>query len=183
MIEQLMEHDSTTVVHPKDVEQESLKFRMWCHGPFEIIQKQPTFQNSKGEWLLQEQQRIVELAPGADTVTEFTNAMGLGHMDQDMFLAAVGCYLVRKEMVADYVGKRFVPAGAADNDVINAGAETSRPPSLAMQGLSAQEVAELVQMLAATKLENERLRAAAIPRLTRQQLERLIAESLPYQWM
>ena len=38
-------------------------------------------------------------------------------------------------------------------------------------------------MLAATKLENERLRAAAIPRLTRQQLERLIAESLPYQWM
>ena len=38
-------------------------------------------------------------------------------------------------------------------------------------------------MLAATKLENERLRGAAIPRLNRQQLERLIAESLPYEWM
>ena len=38
-------------------------------------------------------------------------------------------------------------------------------------------------MLAATKLENERLRVAAIPRLNRQQLERLIAETLPYQWM
>ena len=40
-----------------------------------------------------------------------------------------------------------------------------------------------MQMLAATKLENERLGAAAIPRLNKQQLERLIAESLPYQWM
>ena len=39
-----------------------------------------------------------------------------------------------------------------------------------------------MQMLAATKLEKERL-TAAIPRLNRQQLERLIAESLPYQWM
>ena len=38
-------------------------------------------------------------------------------------------------------------------------------------------------MLAATKLENKRLRAVAIPRLNRQQLERLIAESLPYQRM
>ena len=38
-------------------------------------------------------------------------------------------------------------------------------------------------MLAGMKLENERLRAAAIPRQNRQQLERLSAESLPYQWM
>ena len=156
---------------------------MWCLGPFETIQTQPTFQSSKGEWLLQEQERIVKLAVGAHTVTEFANAMGLGHMDQDMFLAAVRSYAVRKELVADYAGKRFVPGGAAEADVANAGAETSRPPSPAMQGLSAQEVAEVVQMLAATKLENERLRAAAIPRLTRQQLEYLIAESLPYQWM
>ena len=81
MTEQLMDHDSTTVVHPLDVEQDSLKFRMWCLGPFETIQKQPTFQSSKGEWLLQEQECIVELAVGANTVTEFANAMGLGHMD------------------------------------------------------------------------------------------------------
>ena len=59
----------------------------------------------------------------------------------------------------------------------------NQPPSPAGQGLSAQQVAELVQMLAATKLKNEKLRAAAIPRLNRQQLERLIADSLPYQWM
>ena len=85
--------------------------------------------------------------------------------------------------MADYAGKRFVPGGAAEADVVNAGAETGRPPSLALLGLGAQEVAELVQMVAATKLENERLRAAAIPRLARQQLERLIVESLPYQWM
>ena len=51
-----------------------------------------------------------------------------------------------------------------------------RPPSQTGQGPSAQQVAELVQMLPATKLENERLRAAAIPRLNRQKLERLIAE-------
>ena len=152
MTEQLMEHDSTTVVHPQDVEHKSLKYRMWCMGPFETIQKQPTFQRSKGEWLLQERERIVELAVGADTVTDFANTMGLGHMDQKMFLAAVRCYAVWKELVADYAGKRFMPAGAAENDVVNAGAETSHPPSPAMQGLSAQEVAELVQMLAATKL-------------------------------
>ena len=40
-----------------------------------------------------------------------------------------------------------------------------------------------MQMLAVMKLENERLRAAATPRLTRQQLERLIVGSLPYQWI
>ena len=61
-----------------------------------------------------------------------------------MFLAAVRCYAVRKELVADYAGKRFVPVGAAESDVINAGAETSRLPSPAMQGVSVQEVAELV---------------------------------------
>jgi len=32
MSEQSMDHDSTTVVHPKEVEQESLKFRMRCLG-------------------------------------------------------------------------------------------------------------------------------------------------------
>ena len=107
---------------------------MWCLGPFETIQKQPTFQNSKGELLVQEQERIVELAVGADTVTEFANAMGLGHMDQDTFLAAVRCYAIRKELVADYAGKRFVPAGPVDYDVVNAGDETNRPPSPAIQG-------------------------------------------------
>ena len=30
-------HHSIAVVHPKNVEQESLKFRMWCLGPFETI--------------------------------------------------------------------------------------------------------------------------------------------------
>ena len=81
MTEQTMDHDSSTVVQPKEVEQESMKFRMWCLGPFETIQKQPQFQENKGEWLLQQQERIVELAVGADTVTEFANVMGLGHME------------------------------------------------------------------------------------------------------
>ena len=76
-----------------------------------------------------------------------------------------------------------MPAGVTDYEVVAAGEVDDRPTSPTGQGLSAQQVAELVQMLAATKLENERLRAAAIPRLARQLLERLIAESLPYQWM
>ena len=33
------------------------------------------------------------MSVGADTVTEFANIMGLGHMDQDTFLAAVRCYV------------------------------------------------------------------------------------------
>ena len=95
MTEQTMDDDSSTVVQPKEVEQESMKFRMWCLGLFETIQKQPLFQENKGEWLLQEQERIVEKAVGADTVTEFANIMGLGHMDQDTFLAAVRCDAIR----------------------------------------------------------------------------------------
>ena len=59
MTEQTMDHDSSTVVQPKDVEQESMKFRMRCLSPLETIQKQPQFQESKGEWLPQEQDRIV----------------------------------------------------------------------------------------------------------------------------
>ena len=47
------------------------------------------FQNIKGEWLQHEQERIVELAGGAHVVIEFSNTMGLGHMDLDMFPAAV----------------------------------------------------------------------------------------------
>ena len=132
---------------------------------------------------MQEQTQIVEMSVGANTVTEFANIMGLGHMDQDTFLAAVRCCAIQKELLADYAGKRFVPAGTVDYDVVTAGSEDKRPPSPAGQGPSAQQVAELVQMLAATNLENERLRAASIPRLNRQQLERLIEGSLPYQWM
>ena len=146
-----MVYDSTIVVHPKDVGQMFFKFKIWCLGAFETIQKQLTFQNRKRGWLLQEQECIVVLAVGADTVTEFANTMGLGHMDQDMFLAAVRCYAIRKELVADYARKRFVPAGPVDYDVVNAEKETNWPPSLAMQGLSAQEVAELVQMLSKKK--------------------------------
>ena len=104
---------------------------------------------------------------GADTVTEFANVMGLGHMDQDTFLAALRCYAIRKELVADYAGKRFVPAGPVNYNVVTADSEAKRLPSPTEQGLSAQQVAELVLMLATTKLENERLRAAGIPRLTR----------------
>ena len=134
-----MDHDSRTVVHPKEVEQESLKFRMWCLGPFETIQKQQQFQGSKGEWLLQEEERVVEMSVGADTVTEFiiiiiiiiANIMGPGHMDQDTFLAAVRCYAMRKEPLADYAGKRFVPSGPLDYDVVTADSEDKRLPSRA----------------------------------------------------
>ena len=119
------------------------------------------------------------MAVGAYTVTEFANIMGLGHMDEDTFLAAVRCYAIRNELFADYARKTFVPVGTADDELIKAEGEDKRPPSPTGQALSTQQVAELVQMLAATKLENERLRAAAIPRLNRQQLERLITESLP----
>ena len=66
--------------------------------------------------------------------------------------------------------------------MVNAGAETSCPPSPAMSGLGAQNVAELVQLLATTKLENERQWAAAIPRLRKHEVEKLMAESMPYQW-
>ena len=90
------------------------------------------------------------MSVGADTVTEFTNVMGLGHMDQDTFLAAVRCYAIRKELLADYAGKGFVPARPADYDVVTADSEDRRPPSPAGLGLSAQQVAELVHMLAAT---------------------------------
>ena len=41
--------------------------------------------------------------------------------------------------------------------MVTADSEDKRPPSPAGQGLSAQQVAELMQMLAATKLKNERL--------------------------
>ena len=49
-----------------------------------------------------------------------------------VLIFGAGVYVVQKELVADYAGKRFVPAGAAENDVINAGTETSRPPLPAM---------------------------------------------------
>ena len=158
-----MDHDSSTVVQPKEVEQESMKFRMWCLGPFETAQKQSHFQENKGEWLLQEQERIVELTVGADTVTEVANIMGLGYMDQDTFVTAVRCHAIRRELLADYAQRRFVPAGVTSYEVVAAEGEDKRPPSPTGQGLSAQQVAELVQMLAATKLENERLRTGGDP--------------------
>ena len=73
--------------------------------------------------------------------------MGLGHVDQDTFLAAVRCYAIRKELLADYAGKRFVLAGLVDYDVVTADSEDKRPPSPAGQCLSAQQVAELVQLV------------------------------------
>ena len=181
-----MHHYSTTVLHPKEGDQESLKFSTWCLGPFETIPKQPQFKESKGEWLVQEQERIIEMSVGADTVMEFANIMGLGHMDQDTFLAAVRCYAIRKELLADFAGKMFVLVGLWIT--MWSRCEDKRQPSLAGQGPSEKQVAELVHMLAATKLENETLRVegmkvAAIPRLSRQQLKRLIMERLPYQWI
>ena len=151
--------------------------------PLKPSRKQQQFQESRGEWLLQEQERMVELSARADTITDFANIIGPGHMDQDTFLAVAQCYAIRKELLPDYAGKRCVPTGPVDYLVVAAANEDKRPPSPAGQGLSAQMVAGLVQMLAATKLENERLRAVAIPGLNRQQLECLIAESLPYPWM
>ena len=44
-----MEQDAAAVVHPKDVDAGSMRFRMWCLGPFETIQQQPTFPTSQGE--------------------------------------------------------------------------------------------------------------------------------------
>ena len=129
MTEQTMDHDSSTVVQPKEVEQESMKFRMWCLGPFETIRKQQQFQESKGEWLLQDQERIVEMVVGAHTVTGFADIMGLEHMDQDTLLAALWCYAIRKELLADCAGKRFVPARTVDYEVITAEGEDKRPPS------------------------------------------------------
>ena len=49
--------------------------------------------------------------------------------------------------------------------------------------LSKEDIAELVQLLAATKLENERLRSAALLDRTSNELEKLLDESLPYAWM
>ena len=48
---------------------------------------------------------------------------------------------------------------------------------------SPEKISELVQLLAATKLENERLRSAALPDRTNAELEKLLGESLLYAWM
>ena len=76
------------------------------------------------------------MSVGVDTVTEFANIMGLGHMDQETFLAAIRCYAIRKELLANYAGKRFVSARPGDYDVVTADSEDKRPPSSAGQGLS-----------------------------------------------
>ena len=78
---------------------------------------------------MQEQKRIVEMSLGAEPVTQFANIMGLGHVDQDTFLAAVRCYAIQKELLADYAGKRSVPAEPVDYDVVTADREDKRPPS------------------------------------------------------
>ena len=46
-----------------------------------------------------------------------------------------------------------------------------------------EDVLELIQLLAATKLENECLRSAALPGRTSAEFEKLLGKSLPYAWM
>ena len=48
------------------------------------------------------------MAVGVDVVKDFADTMSLGHMDADVFLVAVRCYAMCKEMLADYARKRFV---------------------------------------------------------------------------
>ena len=178
-----MEQDKNPVVDNSGPDPGLAKFRMWVLGPFETIQGQQEYQERSGEWLIEEQERIVDLQVGADVVSEFAGQIGVGHLDKNTFLTALRCYAIRKGLVPDYVNKRFVHDETQGTGQGNAGTEITRPPSPAVGGLATHEVAELVQLLAATKLENERLRAAAIPRLTKQELERMLAETLPYQWM
>ena len=61
-------------------------------------------------------------------ITDFASTMGPGHMGTELFLVAVRCYFMRKRLMADYAGKRFVPEGDEAGGVVNAGMETSRPP-------------------------------------------------------
>ena len=178
-----MEQDKNPVVDNSGPDPGLAKFRMWVLGPFETIRGQQEYQERSGEWLIEEQERIVDLQVGADVVIDFAGQIGVGHLDKNTFLIALRCYAIRKSLVPDYVNKRFVPDETQGTGQGNAGTEITRPPSPAVGGLATHEVAELVQLLAATKLENERLRAAAIPRLTKQELERMLAETLPYQWM
>ena len=178
-----MEQDKNRVVDHSGPDPGLAKFKMWVLGPFETIQGQQEYQERSGEWLIEEQERIVDLQVGADVVTEFAGQIGVSHLDKTTFLIALRCYAIWKNLVPDYVNKRFVPDETQGTGQGNAGAEIARPPSPAVGGLATHEVAELVQLLVATKLENEQLRAAAIPRLTKQELERGLAETMPYQWM
>ena len=57
------------------------------------------------EWMPQEQDRIVELAVGAAVIKDFTNTTHLEHIDAKLFPVAVRRYALRKELLADYVGK------------------------------------------------------------------------------
>ena len=41
---------------------------MWCLGPFKMVLKQADFARCKGELLLQEQERVVELGLGSNAV-------------------------------------------------------------------------------------------------------------------
>ena len=152
-----MEQDKNPVVDNSGPDPGLAKFTMWVLGPFETIQGQHEYQERSGEWLIEEEERIVDLQVGADVVSEFAGQIGVGHLDKNTFLTALRCYAIRKGLVPDYVNKRFVHDETQVTGQGNAGTEITRPPSPAVGGLATHEVAELVQLLAATKLENERL--------------------------
>ena len=134
------------------------------------------------EWLIQQQEDLVEVNVGDGEIKDFARAAGLEHPETEELLVAIRAYHEQRGPAADFRNKAF---RKGEQEEAKAGPVQSArdQPSRSMMGsIDGAQVAELVHMLASTNLQNERLRTAQLPNMMEVKLATLLVEQLPYAW-
>ena len=135
------------------------------------------------EWQLEQEEFHVDQGIGDDQLKLFAENAGINHLEKMILVQALRAYEIRKGPWVNVAGQCFMPV----TDVTASSVAQKTPGLGGAQGqnitFTPEKISKLVQLLATTKLENERLRSAALPDRTNAELEKLLRESLPYAWM
>ena len=116
---------------------------------------------------------------GDDQLKLLAENAGINHLEKATLLQALRAYEIKTGLRVNVADQCFIP-------VLDVAAPPTPSPALGpgeAQNRNSSFTPEKISELAATKLENERLRSAALPDRTNAELEKLLAENLLYAWM
>ena len=141
-------------------------------GPFTTIIGRPSYAGDLDAWEVDMEEYLVEVDTTDEQLTTLASRAGVD-TDRTFLVRALGAYAARKHLRPTLQAMQFHPVSQPDEHPAQTDDVTPKQSCLR----------EIVALLSAQKLEMEQLRQSLIPPFTTAEIDKFLAEALPYVWM
>ena len=166
------------------------RWRRWALGPFNTLMRGAAQADEALTWATQLHERITNAGVDDIAIQGFAQKAGLVDWDVGDTLMALAVYERRTGLAPDLINGVFVqvsgqqPGQQAVPQQDGAQQQQTGQQTPQQGGpAAAQQMHDLFKMIAQARDEAQRARDATIPALTEREVDALLREPLPYNWM